>query len=243
MKAIDRLWHSDTIESTLWDYYTASKSLTEVCEAEGVKYPTFYTYIKSRGLKTYKGYHASIDTGVKELDARLKVCYMGIVRRCKGRPSYKYSFHYEKHAPLPIYEWVEFCNENREVLLRLWNYYIESGSQYKHSVSVDRIDNSKGYSKNNLQFVTTGFNSWKRNINPVKLDFDSKEYYCMTIEEAAGKIGVSRALLSQVLRKVKNFKKYKVTLVSKDKVLKENNVSSIEEYHEKICEGGIVNDG
>ncbi len=234
MKEIDKLRNSTTIESSLWDYYTDSKSLTEVCEAEGVKYPTFYDYIKSRGLKPYRAYYTSIDTGVKDLDTRLKVCYMGIVGRCKGRPNYKYSFHYEKHTPLPIYEWVKFCNENKETLLRLWNYYIENGSQYKHSVSVDRIDNSKGYSKDNLQFVTTGFNSWKRNINPVKLDFDSKEYYCMTIEEAAGRIGVTRALLSQVIRKVKNFKKYKVAPVSKDKVLGKNDVGSIEEYHEKF---------
>ncbi len=238
MKQIDKLKNSKTIESNLWDYYTDSKSLEEVCEAEGVKYPTFYSYIKFRGLKTYRAYYASIDTGVKDLDARLKVCYMGIVRRCKGRPSYKYSYHYEKHNPLPIYEWADFCNENKDVLLDLWGYYIASGSQYKYSVSIDRKDNSKGYSKDNLQFVTTGFNSWKRNINPVKLEYNGKKYYCMTIEEAAGKVGVTRSVLSQVIRKTNNFKKYKVVSVSKNTVLKENSASSIEDYHEKFVKEG-----
>ena len=229
----DKLNYSGTIESSLHDYYTDNKTLEEICNAECISYKTFYSYLKSRELKTYRAYFAEINTGIKELDARLKVCYMGMVRRCKGRPSYKYNFHYEKFKPLPIYEWSAFCNENRDTLLKLWKTYVDSGRQYKHSVSIDRVDNCKSYSKDNLQFVTTGFNSWKRNINPVKLEFDGRKYYCMTIEEAACRIGVSRALLSQVVRKTKNFKKYKVTPVSKETVLQKNNVSSIEEYHEK----------
>jgi len=176
-----------------------------------------------------------LDFGDEELNRTIKSKYADLVSRCRDRREYKkYPCDYFGKEYLTIYEWVEFCEDNKKIIIGLWDDYIKSNKDPSKAISVDRIDNNKGYIVGNIQFVALGYNSWKRNLNPATVEYQGNKYYGMSLKDAGSKIGVSRQVLSQVFHGKKEFgNKYKVSRSSIEEVLNKNNVKSIKEYYDK----------
>ena len=216
------------------DYYKLKISLKEITEESNVSESTFYRGLEKRGLLPRRAYYRLIDTGDSDLDRALKDKYAGIVKRCNGRPSYK-GKSYIGIEYMPLYEWVEFCQENKRLLLEMWSKYINSGKNPRLSISVDRIDNPKGYSTDNIQFVTNGFNAWKRNVRPIKVTAEGDSRYFMSAEEGSLYYGIRRQSIGDVLRGRKLYNgKYEVENSTVDEVLKHNKVRDIQEYYEVV---------
>ena len=231
-----------SIDNLIKDYYKLKISLSEICQKENTNQSTFYRYLKSKGLKPRREYYGMIQLGDEELNSRMKDKYAGIVKRCTGKPSYKYKESYEGKDYMTIYEWVEFCNNHKELLLRMWREYIESGKKLDKAISVDRIDNNRGYTSNNVEFVTYGYNSWKRNLKPIKVMHNSNTKYFMSCEEASNWYGVRRQSIGDLLRGVKREigKYYDVQGVSVNEALRMNNKKSLKDYYDAfIKESGL----
>ena len=216
------------------DYYKLKISLKEITEQASVSESTFYRNLEKQGLLPRRAYYGLINTGISELDKTLKDKYAGIVKRCNGRPSYRGKSYIDVEY-LPVYEWVKVCQDNKGLLLKMWDEYMQSGKDYRLSISVDRIDNSKGYIADNIQFVTLGFNAWKRNIRPIKATTDGKEMYFMSCEEGSEYYGIRRQSIGDILRGRKLYgDKYAVEDSTVEEVLTKNKMSNIEEYYEVI---------
>jgi len=227
----DKLQASETIAEHIKQYYLLKIGALEISEREGVNNEVFYRYLRSIGLKPRKKLYLDIDTGIKDLNTYMKQIYFNIVQRCKGRPNNKYD-HIYNHEYMSAVEWVKVCNDNKNILLKLWQKFIDSDKKHLNSISVDRIDNSKGYEINNVQFVTTSFNSWKRNIRPLKIISTGEEKYFMSATEAEKYYGLNRQRFGEILRgKDRYNKEYFVEDASIEAVLNYAGVSSIEEYH------------
>ena len=86
---------------------------------------------------------------------RLAVCYNDMMKRC----------HNHNH---PYYKWygargIEVCKEWRENKLAFNDWAIANG--YTEELTIDRIDNNKGYSPDNCRWVTRYFNSTHKRCN------------------------------------------------------------------------------
>ena len=195
----------------------------------------FYRHLEKHGFLPRRAYYGMINTGIDELNQCLKSKDSNIVKRCLGKPSYL-SDNYSGLYYVPIYHWVEFCNRNRCLLIKLWNKYIESGRQPSMAVSIDRIEESGGYSLDNMQFVTQGFNAWKRNINPISVEFQGVVKYFMSGAEASRYYGENHKIINGILSGMypKMGEKYKPKRATIVDTLRNNDVISIEEYYENI---------
>ena len=232
---IDKLRKSKTIDRSIKDYFLLKKDTKDIFKEEEVNSCAFYSYLREIGKLPYKKYYAMLDFGDEELNRTLKDKYAGIVSRCKNKREYKrYPCDYFGKEYLAIYEWVEFCKTNMKRIMDLWTDYIKSNKDPSKAISVDRIDNDKGYTVDNIQLVTFGYNSWKRNLNPSAVKYKDNKFYGMSLKDVGSKIDVSRQVMSQVLHGKKKFGgKYKVSKSSIEEVLNKNNVKSIEEYYDK----------
>lgn len=226
---------TDYLDKYLDDLYHLKTNFQRISEKENISRSKVGSDLKTKGLISPWIYYGMIDTGIEELDNKLKEKYNSIVTRCNGNNNNKYHEVYHGMEYLPIYEWVNFCNNNKELLNNMWNVYISNNKNIKYAISIDRIDNDKGYIKGNLQFVTHGYNSWKRNIRPVSVEHNGKIDYFMSCEEGSEHYGIRRQTIGDLLRgvnrQVRN--EYEVKHSTIEKVLKENNVSSTIEYYNK----------
>lgn len=59
-------------------------------------------------------------------------------------------------------EWLDFCEESKEVFLRLYNEWKDSGFKRENAPSIDRVDNSRGYDRDNVQWLSNSENVAKR---------------------------------------------------------------------------------
>lgn len=205
----------------------------EICQKYNISKSTFYKYLKENGYKTRSGYYSEINTGYERLNYRLKQKYSGIVKKCQQK-------HYEGNnykdlEYLKLDEWVEFCNKNKKRLIKLWKRYINNEEDRRLTVSIDRIDSKKGYIPSNMRFVSYGYNSWRRNIRPVKIKFEDKWYYFMSAEEGSRYFDVRRQSIGDLLRGKyrKISEEYQVEESSIEKVLANSKVENEEDYYYK----------
>jgi len=92
-------------------------------------------------------------------DRYIKHKYYMMRARCMGKSNHR---SYDNMEILTFDEWMRWCDENKDIFMRLFNEWIESGWDRNKSPSIDRIDNSRGYVIGNIQWMTTHDNTIKR---------------------------------------------------------------------------------
>lgn len=224
-------------EKYLDDYYKSKMGVTEICNLVGSSPSTFRRWLKKNNLTPRQKYLKQIDTGNDDLNQVLKDRYSSIINRCNGKTTDYYG-KYKGKPYMPVYEWVEFCNKNKEKLLEMWKVFEENNQENRrYSISVDRIDDFDGYTKNNTQFVTHGFNSWKRSVFPIKVTHKDKTDYFLSREEASLFYGLRKQSIGEVYNKSKyHVKGYDVVDSTLNEVLKNNSVETLEEYYNELLE-------
>lgn len=88
----------------------------------------------------------------------LKHKYYMMKRRCDGKTNHH---SYDGVYILPFSEWMEWCEETEEDFMKLFNAWVKSGWKRMKAPSIDRIDNSLGYERNNMQWITNYENTIK----------------------------------------------------------------------------------
>lgn len=218
------------------DYYKSKVGVIEICELVGSSPATFRRWLKKNNLTPRQKYLKQINTGNNDLNQLLKDRYSSIINRCNGKTTDYYG-NYKGMAYIPVYEWVDFCNENTNKLLELWEIYEENNCASRYAISIDRVDNELGYVSGNIQFVTHGFNSWKRSVLPIKVTHNDKTNYFLTKEEASLFYGLRRQAIGEVYNNSNyQVKGYLVEDSSIIEVLTENDLDDLEDYYNNLLE-------
>lgn len=216
------------------DYYKSKIGVKEICDIIGSSPTTFRRWLKRNDLIPRQKYMEQIDTGVEELNQVLKQRYSSIVNRCNGKTTDYYG-KYKGKPYIPVYEWVKFCNNHKEKLLEMWEVYEVNDRDMRYSISIDRIDNDKGYTLENIQFTTHGFNSWKRNLNPVRVTHEGEVEYFMTCEDASRHYGLRRQAMGEILaEKAYHNSAYEVSPITVSEVLTANQMTSEQDYYQQL---------
>ena len=92
-------------------------------------------------------------------DRYLKHKYYMMKRRCGGKSNHH---SYDGMEIMPFDEWLEWCEETRPRFMKLFNGWIKSSWDRNKAPSIDRIDNSLGYIRGNIQWMTNYENTLKR---------------------------------------------------------------------------------
>lgn len=94
--------------------------------------------------------------------------YLAIRRRCNGKWNYhteaqkrRIERYAEKGVHFTRGEWFEWCVKTYPTFISLYSEWQESGYELKLAPSIDRIDNTKGYYIDNIQWMTFSDNSRK----------------------------------------------------------------------------------
>lgn len=223
-------------EIMLQNYYRGRIPTKKVVEKLGITHDIFYKRLKQMGLHTKTYYYRQIQTGDKDLDQTLKTKYYSIIERSKGTTDYDtYNSYVKSDDYLTVIEYVDFVYENIDRLKAMWEKYIDSGRELKYAISVDRIDNTRPYHKDNIEFVTSGFNAWRRNVRPIKVTFDGETNYFLSAQEASNYYGLRRSSIGEILNGRRlYYDKYKVEPSTIEKVLNKNNVNNLQEYYNTV---------
>jgi hypothetical protein len=122
----------------------------------------------------------------------------------------------------------------------MWNFYNTNTRNLRYAISIDRLDDSEGYIKSNMEFVTHGFNSWKRNLSrPVKVIETSSNatYYFMSCMEADRFFNVRIKSFGEILAGKKyHISGYCVVRSDISSVLNYSRCDGIHEYYIKFIE-------
>lgn len=224
-----------TVEKYMDDYRKLRISIKDILEDMGISRTTFLRRMEEKGLQSNYHLYQKLNIGDDDLNASLKNRYSSIVARCNNYDGYQYKDgNYKDMEYLPLNEWVDFCLENKVKLLTMWERYEDNKRDMRLAISIDRIDNTKGYFKDNLQFVTHGFNSFKRNIKPVKVTHKGESKFFMSAKEAGRSYGIREQSLSDMLSGIYReiSKEFDIEESDIETVLKENNLKSLEGYYE-----------
>jgi hypothetical protein len=204
---------------------------TEIQTMLNVSWKKLNKMMKEQGLKTRQELwnELNFDGNLREL---LIWKYRSFVRRCNGKGSSSKKYIGKEY--MGIEEWVAFCNSQQKRISKLWEQYKQSGKELKYAISIDRLDNNKGYISSNLQFVTHGFNSWKNTIRPILVERKGQTDYFMSCSEASRFYGIRLQAIGEVLRgKRYAIKGYAVKLITKEEVLKNKPANTLVEYYER----------
>lgn len=113
-----------------------------------------------------KAYMCSRDT--RKIDAKryrtnpdryLKHKYYMMRLRCLGKTNHH---SYDNKEILSFDEWMEWNETVKEKFMELFNNWNKSGWDRNKAPSIDRIDNNKGYTVGNIQWITNRENTLKR---------------------------------------------------------------------------------
>lgn len=132
------------------------------------------------------------------VSSRLQNIYNLMKQRCKGNMPFNGGIKYYKEKNITVYE--EWANNPRI----FYKWALENG--YKEDLSLDRIDNNKGYCPENCRFVDKYTQS--RNRSFVILDEDTvrkikKDLLKLKQVDVAKKYNISQSLVSQIkLKKI-----------------------------------------
>lgn len=219
------------------DYYKGRIKQSEICKIENLYSHKLYKIMNQEGYKPYTKIFDEINTGIEELNQLLRIKYKNMVGRCNGNFGDKYG-HYKGFDYITNIEWVKFCNTNKGKLIDMWNRYLQNNKDLKYAISIDRVENDKGYIVDNLDFVTHGFNSWKRILErPIKVIniLNSTEHYFMSCMEGDRYFGIREKTLGEILNNSKYHNKdYMVEVVAIDEILKQVNCKDIKEYYKRF---------
>ena len=147
-------------------------------------------------------------------DRYLKHKYYMMKRRCEGKTNHH---SYDGMEIMPFDEWMAW-NSKKDVktaFLRLFNDWGRNGWPQGESPSIDRIDNSLGYIKGNLQWMTNAKNTRKhleelfKKKGEIVMYKDGVEIGRYKNQmEAAKAIGVDHQRISQAIRRGHKCKGY-----------------------------------
>jgi len=221
-----------TKEQLIKMYWQQGLTLEKIADKLNCPYHKIYRLFR---VKYQIDTHKSIWKELQIKDKKLRYClnnkYNNMRRRVSGE--YDRYYIYNGKSLLNELEFVDFCNDNRQKILNLWQCYLDSGKQLKYAVSIDRINNRKGYTKDNLQFVTHGFNSWKDELNPVKITKDNQSYYFSSAEDASRFFDCRADDFREVLRNERyNRQEVSIQTISIAKLLKECKCGTLQEYYD-----------
>lgn len=107
-------------------------------------------YYKNYDLKRYR----------KNFTRLLKHKYRGMYERVNGIRSIRNSLGKELCS---YAEFIDWFNKNKKQFIKLYKKWEKSGFERKLSPSIDRIDSSKGYSIDNIQWLALTDNCKKHN--------------------------------------------------------------------------------
>ena len=215
-------------------YLKKEKGVTRLSKELEFSPHTFYKELKEKGFKTRKEYYSDLNFKNEELKSRLKDKYNHITNRCRQVKGHKDNY-YKDMEYMRLDEWVEFCNSKKEKILELWNEYLKSGKNFKLTISIDRIDTSKGYLPSNVRFVSHGYNTWRRNIRPIKIKFEGDWHYFMSAEEGSRYFDVRRQSIGDLLRGEYRqiSEEYTVKESNIEEIISHSKVNNEEEYYKK----------
>ena len=89
--------------------------------------------------------------------------YSGIKARVEGRASRTYKV--EGKPMCTLNEFINWCHNNMDVFLRLHRIWKRNSYKRGFSPSIDRINNNKGYTLDNIQWILQKENCSKYNKN------------------------------------------------------------------------------
>lgn len=128
----------------------------------------------------------------------LGTCYSEISRRCKTfdikRPKYFGKIKCSKE---------EFINKfiNDKTFLELYKNWQVNEFKRKFSPSIDRIDNNKDYTLDNIQFIQHNINSKKDHQYNIELSNYYQTFVLESQKEVADFLGVSPATICKLFKK------------------------------------------
>lgn len=108
-----------------------------------------------------KEYYHEYDRKRQRYDIKRILChrYNSLKQRSEGRAIRK--MRVEGMPFLSKIEWDEWCEENMDEFMRLYKIWEASDFSQRYAPSVDRIDNNRGYEKDNLQWLSVVENFYK----------------------------------------------------------------------------------
>lgn len=213
-------------------YWHQGLSLSQIARELGWSYSKTYKQFRIEyAIETHRSLWSKLELEDIDLRRCLNNKYSMMVRRVSG--SYDPYNTYKGKFLLTEGEFIELCNERKQQILQLWNQYVVSGKQLKFAVSIDRVDNNLDYTKDNLQFVTFGFNSWKDLINPIAIQRQSDQIqYFSSPEEASRFYHCRPDDLREVLRNEKyNRQNVTITKITISELLRHHGCLDLQEYY------------
>jgi len=212
-------------------YWKQDMTLKEIAEKLNWSWSkVYYRFREKYDIPTRRILWKELDFKNKELRHCLISKFENMEYRVNGeRDPYG---NYEGKISLSQKDFIEFCNDRKDQIYGIWDRYIESGKELKYALSLDRIDNDKGYSPENLRFVENGFNSWKDEITPIKIEKDNECFFFSSPEEASRFFDCRPDDIREPLRGSKyNRQNIEIEEIAVDALLNQHNCSSLLKYY------------